>query len=148
MKTTQFIASIEAAVDHLLDTIPGDIVLGIPLGVGKPNPFVNALYQRIEANPARRLKIITALSLEKPVGKSELERHFLEPLVARVFTDYPDLAYVKALRAGTLPPNIEVHEFFMKTGDYLHNDVAQQNYISTNYTFVVRDMLEIGRAHV
>ena len=144
MKTTQFIASIEAAVDHLLDTIPGDIVLGIPLGVGKPNPFVNALYQRIEANPARRLKIITALSLEKPVGKSELERHFLEPLVARVFTDYPDLAYVKALRAGTLPPNIEVHEFFMKTGDYLHNDVAQQNYISTNYTFVVRDMLVQG----
>ena len=144
MKTTQFIASIEAAVDHLLDTIPGDIVLGIPLGVGKPNPFVNALYQRIEANPARRLKIITALSLEKPVGKSELERHFLEPLVARVFTDYPDLAYVKALRAETLPPNIEVHEFFMKTGDYLHNDVAQQNYISTNYTFVVRDMLVQG----
>ena len=144
MKTTQFIASIEAAVDHLLDTIPGDIVLGIPLGVGKPNPFVNALYQRIEANPARRLKIITALSLEKPVGKSELERHFLEPLVARVFTDYPDLAYVKALRAGTLPPNIEVHEFFMKTGDYLHNEVAQQNYISTNYTFVVRDMLVQG----
>ena len=144
MKTTQFIASIEAAVDHLLDTIPGDIVLGIPLGVGKPNPFVNALYQRIEANPARRLKIITALSLEKPVSKSELERHFLEPLVARVFTDYPDLAYVKALRAGTLPPNIEVHEFFMKTGDYLHNEVAQQNYISTNYTFVVRDMLVQG----
>ena len=144
MKTTQFIASIEAAVDHLLDTIPGDIVLGIPLGVGKPNPFVNALYQRIEANPARRLKIITALSLEKPVGKSELERHFLEPLVARVFTDYPDLAYVKALRAETLPPNIEVHEFFMKTGDYLHNEVAQQNYISTNYTFVVRDMLVQG----
>ena len=144
MKTTQFIASIEAAVDHLLDTIAGDIVLGIPLGVGKPNRFVNALYQRIEANPARRLKIITALSLEKPVGKSELERHFLEPLVARVFTDYPDLAYVKALRAGTLPPNIEVHEFFMKTGDYLHNEVAQQNYISTNYTFVVRDMLVQG----
>ena len=144
MKTTQFIASIEAAVDHLLDTIAGDIVLGIPLGVGKPNPFVNALYQRIEANPARRLKIITALSLEKPVGKSELERHFLEPLVARVFTDYPDLAYVKALRAGTLPPNIEVHEFFMKTADYLHNEVAQQNYISTNYTFVVRDMLVQG----
>jgi hypothetical protein len=55
-----------AAVDHVLDTdnLPGDIVLGIPLGIGKPNPFVNALYRRIKANPARRLRIITALSLE------------------------------------------------------------------------------------
>lgn len=136
----QFIDSIEAAVDRVLDTVPGDIVMGIPLAVGKPNPFVNALYRRIKANPARRLRIVTALSLEKPVGKSDLERHFLEPLVARVFEDYPDLAYVKDLRAGTLPPNIEVREFFMKTGDYLGNSAAQQNYISTNYTFVARDM--------
>ena len=112
--------------------------------VGKPNPFVNALYRRIKANPARRLRIVTALSLEKPVGKSELERHFLEPLVERVFGDYPDLDYVKDLRAGTLPPNIEVREFFMKTGDYLGNPAAQQNYISTNYTFVARDMAVQG----
>lgn len=136
----QFIDSIEAAVDRVLDTVPGDIVMGIPLAVGKPNPFVNALYRRIKANPARRLRIVTALSLEKPVGKSELEQHFLGPLVERVFEDYPDLAYVKDLRAGTLPPNIEVREFFMKTGDYLGNSAAQQNYISTNYTFVARDM--------
>ncbi|WP_298831032.1 acetyl-CoA hydrolase/transferase C-terminal domain-containing protein [uncultured Piscinibacter sp.] len=140
MPRALFIDSIEAAVDHLLDTVAGDIVLGIPLAVGKPNPFVNALYRRIKANPARRLRIVTALSLEKPVGKSELERHFLAPLVERVFEDYPDLAYVKDLRAGTLPPNIEVREFFMKTGDYLGNPAAQQNYISTNYTFVARDM--------
>ncbi len=144
MNAPQFIDSIDASVDFVLDHIPGDIVLGIPLGIGKPNHFVNALYRRIKAHPARRLKIITALSLEKPVGKSELERHFLEPLVARVFADYPDLAYVKDSRAGTLPANIDVHEFFMKTGDYLGNDVAQQNYISTNYTFVARDMAVQG----
>jgi acyl-CoA hydrolase len=138
------IASLSAAVDHVLDTIPGDIVLGIPLGVGKPNPLVNALYRRIRDNPARRLRIITALSLEKPVGHSDLERHFLEPLVARVFKDYPDLDYVKDSRAGTMPPNIEVHEFFMKTGDYLGNETAQQGYISTNYTFVARDMAVQG----
>ncbi len=90
------------------------------------------------------MTIVTALSLEKPVGKSELERHFLEPLVARVFGDYPDLDYVKDLRGGTLPPHIEVHEFFMKTGDYLGNLLAQQQYISTNDTFVARDMLVQG----
>ena len=55
---------IEAAVDAVLDRISGPIVLGLPLGIGKPNPFVNALYRRIKANPARRLTIITALSLE------------------------------------------------------------------------------------
>ncbi len=144
MSSPQFIDSIEASVDYVLDHIPGEIVLGIPLGIGKPNHFVNALYRRIKGNPARRLKIITALSLEKPVGKSELERHFLEPLVARVFADYPDLWYVKDSRAGTLPPNITVHEFFMKSGDYLGNDCAQQNHISTNYTFIARDMLLQG----
>ena len=144
VKQPLFIDSIEAAVDHVLDRIPGKIVLGIPLAVGKPNPFVNALYKRIKANPVRQLRIVTALSLEKPVGKSELEQHFLEPLVARVFGDYPDLAYVKDLRGGGLPPNIEVCEFFMKTGDYLGNHSAQQNFISTNYTFVARDMAVQG----
>jgi len=134
------IASIDAAVDEVLARIPGDIVLGIPLGIGKPNPFVNALYRRIKAQPSRHLRIVTALSLERPTGKSELESHFLQPLVERVFADYPDLDYVKDSRAGGLPPNIEVREFFMKTGDYLGNAAAQRAFISTNYTFVARDM--------
>ena len=137
---TQTINSIAAAVDHVLTAIPGPIVLGIPLGVGKPNPFVNALYQRIKQSADRELTIITALSLEKPVGHSDLERHFLEPLVERVFADYPDLDYVKDSRSGHMPPHIKVREFFMKTGDYLGNEAAQQGYISTNYTFVARDM--------
>lgn len=144
MKTPLTIDSIAAAVDRVLDTVKGDIVLGIPLGIGKPNPFVNALYRRIKTNPSRRLTVVTALSLEKPVGKSDLERHFLEPLVARVFADYPDLDYVKDARAGALPPNIEVREFYFKTGDYLGNLAAQQGYISTNYTFVARDMAVQG----
>lgn len=144
MGAPKFVDSIEAAVDEVLETVPGDIVLGIPLGVGKPNPFVNALYRRLRDDPSRRLRIVTALSLQKPVGKSDIERHFLEPLVARVFEDYPDLDYVVDLRAGRLPSNVEVREFFMKTGDYLGNATAQQNYISTNYTFVARDMAVQG----
>jgi acyl-CoA hydrolase len=139
-----FIDRLDAAVDHVLDTIAGPIVLGLPLGIGKPNPFANAIYRRIKANPARHLTIITALSLAKPEGHSDLERHFLEPLVQRLFADYPDLDYVRDLRAGALPPNIEVREFFMKTGDYLGNAAAQQGYISTNYTFVARDMAVQG----
>ena len=144
MSTPRIIDSLDAAVDVVLDTVQGDIVMGIPLAIGKPNPFVNALYRRIKANPKRRLVIVTALSLERPVGKSELERHFLEPLVERIFGDYPDLDYVKDLRGPGLPPNIEVREFFMKTGDYLGNSAAQRAHISTNYTFVARDMLLQG----
>ena len=140
MKKLRSMDSVDLAVDHVLGTIEGDVVLGIPLGIGKPNVFVNALYQRIKEHGKRRLRIVTALSLEKPVGHSELEQNFLAPLVERVFADYPDLDYVKDSRAGTLPPNIEVREFFMKTGDYLENMPAQLGYISTNYTFVARDM--------
>ncbi|MDT8997662.1 acetyl-CoA hydrolase/transferase C-terminal domain-containing protein [Paucibacter sp. APW11] len=134
----------DAAIDEVLARLGDEIVMAIPLGLGKPNPFVNALYRRIKAEGSRRLKIFTALSLEKPVGKSELEQHFLEPLVERVFADYPDLDYVKDSRAAALPPNIEVHEFFLKTGDYLDNSAAQQAYVSTNYSFVVRDMMALG----
>ncbi|EJL86921.1 hypothetical protein PMI15_01260 [Polaromonas sp. CF318] len=148
MASSLLIPTLAQAVEHVLATVEGDIVLGLPLGIGKPNPFVNLLYRRIkamggDANP-RRLKIITALSLEKPEGKSELEQNFLAPLVERVFRDYPDLDYVKDLRAGVLPPHIEVSEFFFKTGDYLGNGRAQQAYIATNYTFVARDMGVLG----
>ncbi|MFY7866490.1 acetyl-CoA hydrolase/transferase C-terminal domain-containing protein [Roseateles sp.] len=135
---------LEHAVDLILQRVRGDIVMAIPLGIGKPNPLVNALYRRIASQPERRLKIFTALSLEKPKGASELEAHFLAPLVERVFDDYPDMDYVSALRGGTLPPNIEVHEFFMKTGDYLGNDLAQQGFVCTNYSFAVRDMMSHG----
>lgn len=142
------VPTLAQAVEHLLAAIEGDIVLGLPLGIGKPNPFVNLLYRRIKATGSdaspRRLKIITALSLEKPEGKSELEQNFLTPLLERVFKDYPDLDYVKDLRAGVLPPHIEVSEFFFKTGDYLGNERAQQAYIATNYTFVARDMGVLG----
>ncbi|MBT9493774.1 MAG: acetyl-CoA hydrolase [Paucibacter sp.] len=135
---------IEATVEQILQRLQGDIVVALPLGLGKPNPLVNALYRRMASRPERRLKIFTALSLEKPQGKSSLEAHFLQPLVERVFGDYPDFDYVKALRAGTLPANIEVHEFFMKTGDYLGNDQAQQAFVCTNYSFAVRDMMTHG----
>lgn len=140
MQKPRFIDAIEDAVDLVLAELGPQIVLGTPLGIGKPNPFINALYRRIKADPGRSLKILTALSLEKPTGKSKLEQQFLGPFVERVFGDYPDLDYVKDLRAGKLPPNIQVLEFFFKVGDYLDNEAAQQSYISTNYTFAARDL--------
>lgn len=136
--------SIDQAVSRILSDIEGDITLGIPLGLGKPNPFVNALYRRIKADGKRRLNIYTALSLNRPTAHSDLEARFLNPFVERVFGDYPDLDYVDDLRNGTLPPNITVNEFFLKSGDWLANTVAQQNYINSNYTHIARDMAHNG----
>ncbi|MBB5019820.1 acyl-CoA hydrolase [Chitinivorax tropicus] len=138
---TRYFSQIEACIDQVIAHVGPHIVLGIPLGIGKPNPFVNALYRRVKAHPAYSLRIITALSLEKPKGHSELENRFVGPFVERVFGDYPDLDYVMDRRAGQLPPNVEVLEFFLKTGDYLDNPDAQQNYLYSNYTHVARDMM-------
>ena len=136
--------TIEAAVDIILQRAGPRIVLAIPLGIGKPNPLVNALYRRVKADASLHLKILTALSLQRPVGHSDLERRFLQPFAERVFGDYPDLDYVGDALRQTLPPNIEVYEFFMKTGDYLGNPPAQQHHIYCNYSHVARDMKAHG----
>ncbi|MFG6489589.1 acetyl-CoA hydrolase/transferase C-terminal domain-containing protein [Roseateles sp. BYS78W] len=141
---TLLLTDLDAAVQTLLDRVDGPVRLALPLGLGKPNALVNALYRRMAADPSRPLRILTALSLEKPEGASDLERHFLGPFVERVFGDYPDLAYVKAARARALPAHIEVREFFLKTADYLGNDAAQQGFICSNYSLAVRDMLTQG----
>jgi hypothetical protein len=110
-----------AAVDHVLDTIPGDIVLGIPLGMGKPNPFVNALYRRIKANPASAACASSPRCRWKSRWAQRPGAALPGPLVERVFGDYPDLDYVKDLRAAACRPTSRCNEFFMKTGDYLGN---------------------------
>ena len=39
--------SIEIAVDEVLARLLAHIHMGLPLGLGKPNRFVNALYARV-----------------------------------------------------------------------------------------------------
>ncbi|MBP5151119.1 acetyl-CoA hydrolase, partial [Pseudomonas protegens] len=58
--------SIEHAVDEVLARLPQHIHMGMPLGLGKPNRFANALYRRIAGMPERQLTIYTALSLGRP----------------------------------------------------------------------------------
>lgn len=132
--------SLERVVDLVIDTTGGHVRLGLPLGLGKPNQLVNALYQRIKANPEYSLSIFTALSLGRPKASSELERRFLTPFVERVFSDYPELDYLTDLRARKTPSNIEIHEFFFQPGSMLGNEHAQHHYICCNYTHAVRDI--------
>jgi acyl-CoA hydrolase len=139
-----YFEDVERCVDEIIARVGQRIVLGIPLGIGKPNPLVNALYRRVKTNPDLRLKILTAITLETPKGSSDLEQRFLEPFIERVFGNYPNLEYALDLRKGQVPPNIEIAEFFLKPGGYLNVPMQQQNYISSNYTHVVRDALDNG----
>jgi len=132
--------SIDAAVDQVLARLPAHIHLGLPLGLGKPNRFVNALYARVRELPERRLTIYTALSLGRPDLGDGLQRRFLEPFVERVFADYPELDYLADLRASRLPANIRVEQFFMQPGSLLHSPQAQQDYVSSNYSHAARDI--------
>lgn len=141
---TRLFSRIDDCLDDVIVRTGPRLTLGIPLGIGKPNPLVNALYARAKANPGLKLKILTALSLEKPKAGSDMEARFLDPFVARVFGNYPDLDYVQDRHKGQLPANVDVIEFFLKSGDYLHNDYAQQNYMNSNYTHAARDMLIQG----
>jgi len=141
---TQAFDDVGECVDAALRRLGGRIVLALPLALGKPNPLVNEFYRRAVRDPKIELRIFTALSLRKPTAASELERRFLEPFVARVFGNYPELDYVAAVRAGTLPANIEVVEFFLEPGAYLNVPYAQQHYLSANYTHVGAEVLRRG----
>ena len=134
----------ERLADAIVARVGRKIVMALPLGLGKPNHIVNALTARAIADPSISLSILTALTLEKPRASSDLERRFLEPVAERLFAGYPELRYATALRQGTLPPNIEVHEFFLMAGRWLGSPRQQQNYISANYTHVGRYILERG----
>jgi len=66
----------------------------------------------------------------------------LQPLVDRLYGNYPDLHYALDMHEKQLPSNVNVYEFFLKSGDCLHNPLVQQHYISSNYTHIARDMAD------
>ena len=129
---------------NLVARVGKKIVIGAPLGIGKPIGFLNAIYRLAETDASIELTIVTALTLARPDYGSELERRLAEPIVDRLLSDYIDPLYEQARLAQTLPSNIRVIEFFLTTGKYLKNDYAQQNYINSSYSLVVRDALAQG----
>jgi hypothetical protein len=124
----------EAIAEDIIREVGANLVVGLPLGLGKANHIINALYARAAADPSINLTFFSALTLEKPVPSNLLERRFITPVIDRLFGGYPDLAYAQALHAGALPPNVQVNEFFFLAGKWLHVPFAQQHYISANYT--------------
>ncbi|MDA3919594.1 MAG: hypothetical protein PF501_02755, partial [Salinisphaera sp.] len=143
-RSTQRFTDADATIDWVIDTVGADIRVGAPLGLGKAPQLMNALYQRAFHNPTIRLEIITALSLDVPVAGSDLEKRLMDPIVERVFEDYPGLDYLQAVRAQNLPENIIVSEFFFQPGAMLGNEYAQRHYRSVNYTHAARDLMDAG----
>ncbi len=134
----------EAIAEDIIRDVGTNLVVGLPLGLGKANHIVNALYARAAADRAISLTLFSALTLEKPKPSNLLERRFITPVIERLFGGYPDLAYADALHAGALPPNIQVIEFFFLAGRWLNVPFAQQHYISANYTHASSYLLARG----
>ncbi|RPE74809.1 acetyl-CoA hydrolase/transferase C-terminal domain-containing protein [Vulcaniibacterium tengchongense] len=145
MPTPLQLDSLDAAVDFLLQRIPGPLHVGAPLGLGKPHRLLNALYARVEREPARPLHLYTALSLDPPGAGRGLEARFLDPFVRRHFgEDFPRLAYVQALKRDALPAHVVVEEFYLQSGALLGSGQAQRHYASLNYTHVARALAGRG----
>lgn len=140
----RYFSDVETCIEETLRKIGRRIQLGTPLGLGKANHLVNEFYRRACEDDRIDLRIFTALTLGRPRWRSELERRFVEPLAERLFGNYPELGYVEAVRDGTLPANVRVSEFYFQPGSFLESPLAQQSYISSNYTHAVRDLLDSG----
>ncbi len=140
----ELLSDSHTCVTRILEHARGTLRLATPLGLGKPNVLLNAIYARAVRDPALKLDLYTALSLARPAPKSDLERRFLAPFLERHFgKDYPDLAWVAAQHANALPANIRVHEFYLQSGAMLGVAQSQRDYASLNYTHVARDLAGI-----
>ena len=141
---TQSFSDPRLLADALVEQLKGDIVLGLPLGLGKANHVANAIIARALADSHVRLRIFSALTLEPPKPKSDLERRFLASVIDRTMGGYPALAYVDLQRRDALPANITVDEFFFQAGTRLSTPSAQRSYISANYTHAAGYLLDRG----
>ena len=63
----------EAIADDIIRDVGKKLVVGLPLGLGKANHIVNALYARASADRSIDLTFFSALTLEKPKPENLLE---------------------------------------------------------------------------
>jgi len=143
-RATQWFDDVERCCDALLQRTGRDVVLGLPLGIGKSNRLTNALVARAKSDPSISLTIITALTLEVPRNGNLLQKRFLKLLQRQLYADYEELEYAVLRRADALPANIRVIEFYLQPGSLLGNAHAQQNYLSSNYSQALDDLLQYG----
>ena len=120
----------EAIVDEIIRDVGKRLVVGLPLGLGKANHIVNALYARAAADPSITLTLFSALTLEpRPSG---LLNRVWYPVVERLFGGYPGLPmHARFARAGCRPTSRCWNSSSWPAGGA--RTVRQQHYISANY---------------
>ena len=128
----------------IVERVGPDVVLGLPIGIGKATHVADALFDLAASDSSVSLTIFTGLTLEPPEASNEFERRFLEPLVARLYPDWPVPRYAQAIQEKSLPANIEVHEFYLRPGAYLGDGYVQQRYASINYSQVAGELRRLG----
>lgn len=140
LKTTDYNNLMELA-EELFKKLDGKIIMGVPIGIGKATNMINAIYKVAKQNPQYRLEINSALSLNRPKLKTDLERRLLEPFFDRQFKGLPELEFANDVLNKKLPANVSIVEFYFKPGEVLKNPKAQQYALSSNYTHVPRDLM-------
>ncbi len=128
----------------IVERVGPNVVLGLPIGIGKATYIADALFDLAASDSSLSLTIFTGLTLEIPNARNEFERRFLEPLVARLYPDWPVPRYAEAIREKSLPKNIEVHEFYLRPGAYLDDGYVQQRYANINYSQVAGELVRLG----
>lgn len=143
--SAQHLTTIEAGLEAIISLCGKQLVVASPLGIGKSNYLLNALWQRAREDSSFELDLFTALSLQLPEAGSFLEKRFLNPFLQQHFgKDYPALLYIQDQLDNTVPTNANIAEFYMQSGNFLGNPPAQRNYTSSNYTHAARDMADRG----
>lgn len=131
------------AVDTIIDRLGPDLVVGTPLGIGKPLALLDEIYERARDDPSLRVHFITALSLAPPRAGSELERRMLDPIAERM-EGWEESAWVADMERGEVPGNVRISEFYLTPGAFVDADHAQRWHINSNYTDVVRACIRHG----
>ncbi|HPS58860.1 MAG TPA: acetyl-CoA hydrolase/transferase C-terminal domain-containing protein [Spirochaetota bacterium] len=143
-KTGVISDDVKKCVDQVIKYVGKDIKLGMTLALGKPVLIANEFYRRAKEDPSIDLKIITALPLEHPKGHTEIEKRFLKPIAERLFSGVPEFEFMLDLRAGKLPKNVNIYEFFCKAGANLNEPHYQMHHFASNYTHACRDAMDYG----
>lgn len=142
MPIERHFADTDACARGLAEELGADLRVAAPLGLGKPHGLLNALYRLTAADRNRSLRLYTALSLTRPQPAPGMEQRFMAPFLERHFgSDQVDPQYALDQARDALPPNVEVHEFYLQSGALLRSASAQRSYISQNYTHVARDLV-------
>lgn len=139
------VQNLTECIETIIQNSGKNLIIGTPLGIGKPNPLLNAIWNKAKTEPDLFIEIFTALSLQVPKGKSLLEKRFLKPFTDRLFGEnYPNLEYIQDVLSDNIPTNLKLTEFYMQSGKMLKSSIAQKNYTSSNYTHAARDMMNRG----